>query len=252
MGVAATQSEILKNERAAVEDARRYSHDVLGRSDTRYAQMVPLLPSGARVLDYGCGLAPLAPVLAEAGNTVTAIDLDANAVRVAQQTWADLPQIDIRHGNITDLPDAAFDFVISTQVIEHVHNPGIYLSEINRVLDDGGQLLISTPNVAVPRFVLPLLARDIQPKLAAASERILSDYEKGRDHIQSWDPLHFTHLLASVGFRFEAFVGTEGVPMPNRPRWLPKYIYLKRLRNMSYTMIFLCRKVRQVRIAPHD
>src|SRR6185295_20111511 len=41
-------------------------------------------------------------------------------------------------------PDDSFDCVLSSQVLEHVENPGLYLSEAFRVLRPGGSLVIST------------------------------------------------------------------------------------------------------------
>jgi SAM-dependent methyltransferase len=41
-------------------------------------------------------------------------------------------------------PDDAFDAVVSTQVLEHVADPALYLREANRVLKPGGRLLLST------------------------------------------------------------------------------------------------------------
>ena len=46
-------------------------------------------------------------------------------------------------------PDASFDAVVSTQVLEHVEDPGSYLSECFRVLRPGGRMLLSTHGVFV-------------------------------------------------------------------------------------------------------
>jgi SAM-dependent methyltransferase len=49
-------------------------------------------------------------------------------------------------GNVEDLPidQNTFDFVLCTQVLEHVSNPNLALKEINRVLKLGGNLLLTT------------------------------------------------------------------------------------------------------------
>ncbi|MEK7543287.1 MAG: class I SAM-dependent methyltransferase [Patescibacteria group bacterium] len=46
------------------------------------------------------------------------------------------------------LPDGSFDIVISNQVIEHIFNIDLFISEIYRVLRPGGYCLISTENLA--------------------------------------------------------------------------------------------------------
>jgi SAM-dependent methyltransferase len=44
-------------------------------------------------------------------------------------------------------PDKRFDLVVSNYVVEHVADPGAHLSEIHRVLKDGGSYVFRTPNM---------------------------------------------------------------------------------------------------------
>ena len=52
--------------------------------------------------------------------------------------------------NVLKIPfaDKEFDVVIATELIEHILETKIFLKEINRVLKPGGELILSTPNVA--------------------------------------------------------------------------------------------------------
>ena len=45
------------------------------------------------------------------------------------------------------ISDGEFDAVLTSEVLEHVFNPDEFLSEINRVLRDGGVLLLTVPFV---------------------------------------------------------------------------------------------------------
>ena len=46
-----------------------------------------------------------------------------------------------------DFQDAAFDYVISIEGIEHIENHFIFLREARRVLKKGGHFILTTPNV---------------------------------------------------------------------------------------------------------
>jgi SAM-dependent methyltransferase len=62
---------------------------------------------------------------------------------IAENKAAEVPLIDGR----LDMPDNSADFVLSTQVLEHVTDPLLYLQESFRVLRSGGQLLLSTHGI---------------------------------------------------------------------------------------------------------
>jgi SAM-dependent methyltransferase len=47
-----------------------------------------------------------------------------------------------------DYPDASFDLVFCSEVIEHMSSPEILVAEMSRVLKPGGLLVVSTPNSA--------------------------------------------------------------------------------------------------------
>ena len=96
------------------------------------------LPAGARLLDYGCADAPYRGLLAPEVEYVGA-DLPGN------------PRAALTLNPDGSLPaaDESFDAVLSTQVLEHAADPGLYLSESFRVLRGGGQLLLSTHGVFV-------------------------------------------------------------------------------------------------------
>jgi SAM-dependent methyltransferase len=92
----------------------------------------------ARVLDFGCANQPYRSLLPAA----------------AEYLGADLPgnpdaQVQIGSDGRLPLPHDQFDLVLSTQVLEHVANPGLYLDEALRVLKPGGRLVLSTHGIMV-------------------------------------------------------------------------------------------------------
>ncbi|MBI4325301.1 MAG: class I SAM-dependent methyltransferase [Chloroflexi bacterium] len=95
-----------------------------------------------RILDVGCGLKPYDSLLTQSGDSYIGTDYPTTMVNSYQvATKADV------FATCQSLPFAAesFDTVISTQVLEHVPQPRLLISEAHRVLKPGGILLISAP-----------------------------------------------------------------------------------------------------------
>jgi ubiquinone/menaquinone biosynthesis C-methylase UbiE len=73
--------------------------------------------------------------------------VSAAAIEDAVSRFGDLGIVFSRvDGRRLPFTDAAFDAVVSFQVIEHVDDMDAYLSEIVRVLKPGGRALFTTPN----------------------------------------------------------------------------------------------------------
>lgn len=91
------------------------------------------LTDASRILDYGCADIPYRHFFPAGANFVAA-DLPGN------------PHATMQLNPDASLPadDGTFDAVVSTQVLEHVTDPQLYLSECFRVLRPGGRLLLST------------------------------------------------------------------------------------------------------------
>ncbi|MBL9188266.1 MAG: class I SAM-dependent methyltransferase [Opitutaceae bacterium] len=89
------------------------------------------------VLDVGCGNKPYRALVPAA--RYTGLDIDNAFTR--RVGAADV----FYDGGAFPLPDAAFDAVLCSQVLEHVFTPDKFLGEIRRVLRPGGTLLLAVP-----------------------------------------------------------------------------------------------------------
>ncbi|HXN49521.1 MAG TPA: methyltransferase domain-containing protein, partial [Bryobacteraceae bacterium] len=100
-----------------------------------------------RVLDAGCGTGYGCAALAGQALSVTGLDIAPEAIAHAREHSA-APGVEFLEGSCSamPLPDAAFDLVISFEVIEHLEDWNAFLLESRRVLAPGGIFLLSTPN----------------------------------------------------------------------------------------------------------
>lgn len=104
--------------------------------------------AGAKVLDIGCGDAGVIIALAEAGASVSGLELDpASLVRGRLRAEEHGVDVDLREGVAEALPFPAgtMDLVILDNVLEHVTDRERTLAEIHRVLRPGGLLYMVTP-----------------------------------------------------------------------------------------------------------
>jgi 2-polyprenyl-3-methyl-5-hydroxy-6-metoxy-1,4-benzoquinol methylase len=97
-----------------------------------------------RVLEVGCGLGFLGQLLAERYE-YHGIDISDEAVEFAR-TKLNLANVEVGDANYLLFEDTTFDSVFCFDVVEHLANPDLFISEAYRVLKPGGLAIISTPN----------------------------------------------------------------------------------------------------------
>ena len=104
---------------------------------------LPANPSG-RLLDVGCGSGQMLSVMAELGWQAEGVDFDPAAVQHARSKG-----LQVRLGTLEEqrYPNAHFDAITMSHLIEHVHDPIALLAECYRILKPGGALVVVTPNV---------------------------------------------------------------------------------------------------------
>lgn len=113
----------------------------------RYDFAAPLCVA-RRVLDAGCGVGYGAARLAETAATVVGVDVSEKAIAYAQEHYAAARvSFAVMDVGVLSFANATFDVVCSFETIEHVDDADRALAEFARVLDVGGVLVVSTPQV---------------------------------------------------------------------------------------------------------
>lgn len=85
------------------------------------------------VFDYGCGCAPYRQLFAHS-KSYTGADI------ASSQTVDRI----LKDDGTTQEPDGSYDTVLSTQVLEHIKEPELYLRECHRLLRPKGELILTT------------------------------------------------------------------------------------------------------------
>ncbi len=117
------------------------------------------LHARGRLLDVGCGSRPFQPLLEGQTSAAFGVEIDRqrygrvgteSGERLIAETAPndDVPQPDAwADGLRLPFHDAAFDTVVSFQVLEHVPEPADLMAEMARVLCPGGRLVLTAPHI---------------------------------------------------------------------------------------------------------
>lgn len=156
------------------------------------------LKSDSKVLDIGCGAGTLCLYLASKGNKVLGIDISKKAVSNANVSARKLRLKNVKFEVVNfpkRSPEGEYDFIIFTEVIEHLKDENKALQTINKLLSRGGFLFISTPSENAPLY-----------RIGYAKK---FDTEVG--HLRRYNSERLRNLLTDSGFKIEYINKNEGI-----------------------------------------
>jgi 2-polyprenyl-3-methyl-5-hydroxy-6-metoxy-1,4-benzoquinol methylase len=149
-----TPTSLLERRVFAAHASRGTSGDAIYDAALATARAMNLT---GQVLEFGAGTGTLIGRLVAEGcaGTLTGADLLPRPAEIPNEIeWI---QADLNAR--LPCPDASFDTIISTEVIEHLENPRAVFRELARLLRPGGQLLLTTPNQESIRSLASLIVR---------------------------------------------------------------------------------------------
>lgn len=158
------------------------------------------------ILDLGCGNGHLANFLVDQGYNVYGTDASVRGIAIAKQKRADRFFVqDLSSGELpSELREKRFDTIISTEVIEHLYDPRLFVNFCHQVLaEEKGELIISAPYHGYLKNLLLSLLN----KWDAHMDPL---WDGG--HIKFWSRDTLGQLLTDQGFTVTAFKGCGRVP----------------------------------------
>jgi len=178
----------------------------------KYADTLRPAQSSARVLDIGCGAGQVVDQLTQAGFEAWGVDVSepniARASRFSQRCQ-------LYNGSRLPFPDRHFASVGALNVLEHVDAPEAFITELVRVTEPGGRVVLSSPN-----FFRVLGVRDYHPHMRGLGSkwrnwrRLL---EKRRQMAADPDQVRFDHMTPIVKEPFtpddDAIIATNALEM---------------------------------------
>jgi len=125
-------------------DAKMNMYDTLKRVRIVFDELLPESIEGKLLLDAGCGTGWFSRRAHERGAHVVSLDVGVHLLNEVRKKTDSLCVA----GTAMQLcfPDATFDIVVSSEMIEHTPDPRAAFSELARVLKPGGVLVLTTPN----------------------------------------------------------------------------------------------------------
>lgn len=133
--------------------------------DPRVVRFVRALPPAERALDIGCGDARHSGLIP--AREVVLADVSSVALKRAwRQGPRDARVVEIEPDAPLPFADCEFELVVAIDVIEHVRDTQLWLSELRRVLAPGGLLALTTPahsRLTALKWALVGIERDLDP-----------------------------------------------------------------------------------------
>lgn len=139
--------------------------------------------AGERVLDVACGTGivarTVAPLVGSEGKVI-ALDISPDMLAVARKHAAPSGAvIEWREGDALALPDGPFDLVLCQQGLQFFPDPAAAVTEMRRVLDHEGRVVLSVWQPLQLHVVYEALLRSTAHQLGAALEDLAHAWSLG-------------------------------------------------------------------------
>jgi SAM-dependent methyltransferase len=183
---------------------------------------------GASLVDLGCDDGSLTLRLASrvGAESIHCVEIVEERAQIAERRGVHVIRADLN--SPLPLGDGMFDVACSNQVIEHLHDTDLFVSEVFRILRPGGYAVVSTENLASWHNIVSLLfgwqpfsltnvshqSGSIGNPLALHREEAFA--WKSWEHVRAFAYRGLSELFTAHGFVVESIAGAGYFPLPAR------------------------------------
>jgi len=127
-------------------------------SGSCWSKQMKLVGSNKSVIDFGCAGGYFAKMLAKNNCQVTGVDLNPEAAKAAEQYCTRVVVLNLDNISIPEaFPNEKYDVAVFGDVLEHLRDPWQVLRDVHSILNPGGYVVASIPNIAHGAIRLSLL-----------------------------------------------------------------------------------------------
>ena len=179
-----------------------------------WARVGSFVPGELRLLDCGAGDGGLVAEAQARGFDAAGLEVSAAAI---ERAHASHPGIDLRRHSVEELPwpveAAAWDIVVSFELIEHLLEPTALLRGAREALVPGGALALSTPYHGLVKNV------------AVAAFRFDSHFAVDGEHVRFFTDRAIRGMLEQYGFEITDAVHLGRFP----PLWANTVVWARKV-----------------------
>lgn len=143
-------------------NSRAFSKDYVldSQEKSRLNVVLPMIGTGKTVLDVGCRDGTISKIIQEMGNSVECVEISNYSIARCREKGLKVYDLDLNKDWASSI-QKKYDVVFAGEIIEHIYETDIFLSNIYKVLKDDGYLILSTANLAsLGRRILLLLGKN--------------------------------------------------------------------------------------------
>jgi SAM-dependent methyltransferase len=175
-----------------------------GTYERRYEKLAALFSAAGRVLEIGAGDGGFLAFIRERHPRLDLACIEPDTTRRAlRDQIAEL----IHYGDFSQAPPGGWDLVCLFHVLEHIVEPGPFLSQCASLLAPGGRLVVEVPSLD-------------DPLLGLYKVPAYADYCFQKQHPYYYSKASLERLLRSHGFKIESMMAHQRYGLENHLNWL--------------------------------